>query len=212
MKFETAAIDPELIGQGLRVRDAAHVVRSESGGNNRFVREHDARDRFKIQIALRFFEKDWTSPPILARFYFFEIPVGAFNQSDSESSSARASPVEQIAQIVFGISQISLNDNSNLRPVAKFTFGKERFEKLERRVFVRVTFHVEIHERAEFLRASKNWAQFRPEMRDCVGRIGRIHLRIKRGNFYGKINDRKQLGIFAKRIGPAACFAPKMLE
>src|SRR5436853_517731 len=84
---------------------------------------------------------------------FFEIPVGAFNQSNGEPGSASTSPIEQIAQIVFRIAQISLDYNSHVRPVAKFSFGKERSEKFERRVLVRVTFHIEVYEGAELLRA-----------------------------------------------------------
>src|SRR5882724_4452918 len=49
-------------------------------------------------------------------------------------------------------------------------------------------------------------------MNDRICRVGRIHLRVKRRNFYGKINDREQLRIFAKRICPAAGFATEMLE
>src|SRR6266576_2015757 len=49
-------------------------------------------------------------------------------------------------------------------------------------------------------------------MNDRIRRVGRIHLRIKRRNFYGKINDREQLRVFAKRICPAARFATEMLE
>src|SRR5204863_613682 len=49
-------------------------------------------------------------------------------------------------------------------------------------------------------------------MNDGIRRVGRIHLRIKRRHFYGKINDREQLRVFAKRICPAARFATEMLE
>ena len=46
--------------------------------------------------------------------------------------------------------------------------------------------------------------QLRREMRDRVRRIGRIHLRIERGDFYREIDDRKKFGAVAERIGPAA--------
>src|SRR5437868_13355571 len=49
-------------------------------------------------------------------------------------------------------------------------------------------------------------------MNDRIRRVGWIHLRIKRRNFYGKINDREQLSVFAKWICPAARFATEMLE
>src|SRR5207249_2949000 len=111
----------------------------ERRGNDRFVLEHDPREQFEIQVALWFLEKDRTSPSVLARFYFFKIPIRAFDQSNSESSSARPSPIEQIAQVGFCISEIRLHDNSNVRPVAKFGFAKERREKGEGSIFVRVT-------------------------------------------------------------------------
>src|SRR5437764_5492315 len=49
-------------------------------------------------------------------------------------------------------------------------------------------------------------------MNDRIRRVGWIHLRIKRRNFYGKINEREQLRVFAKWICPAARFATEMLE
>ena len=49
-------------------------------------------------------------------------------------------------------------------------------------------------------------------MSDRVLRVGRIHLRIERGNFHGNVHDREELGVFAERIGPAARFARQILE
>src|SRR5947208_8525783 len=49
-------------------------------------------------------------------------------------------------------------------------------------------------------------------MNDRIRRVSWIHLRIKRRNFYRKINDREQLRVFAKWICPAARFATEMLE
>src|SRR5437764_15274119 len=40
-------------------------------------------------------------------------------------------------------------------------------------------------------------------MTDRIGRIGRVHLRVERGNFYRNVNDRKQLGIFPHWIQPS---------
>ena len=91
-----------------------------------------------------------------------------------------------------------------MRPVAELRLGEERPEKFERGVFVRVTLHVEIDERAEFARAPQDRAQFRREMRDRVLRIGRIHLRIERGDFHRNVDHREELGVLAERIGPAA--------
>src|SRR2546430_12551992 len=59
-------------------------------------------------------------------------------------------------------SQVSLNDDSDVRPIAKFRFGKKRFEKRERGIFVRVTFHVEVHERAE-LRSEEHTSELQSQ-------------------------------------------------
>ena len=99
-----------------------------------------------------------------------------------------------------------------MRPVAKLRLSEKRAKEFERRVFVRVALHVEIDESAELFGAAQDRTQLWNKMRDGVGRIGRIHLRIERGNFYGDIYDGKQLGVFAKRIAPAASFAGEMLE
>ena len=77
---------------------------------------------------------------------------------------------------------------------------------------MRVAFHIEINEGAEFAGATQNCPQLRREMRNGVSRIGRIHLRIERGDFHGEIYDRKKLGIFSERIGPASRFSRKALQ
>ena len=99
-----------------------------------------------------------------------------------------------------------------MRPILELLFGEDRFEKFERRIFVRVTFHVEIDEDAKFSRAAQNRLQLWHEMRNCTGQIGRVHLRIERGNFDGKIHNREELGISAERIRPASCFAREGLQ
>src|SRR5205085_11794677 len=84
LELETAAIDSELIGQRLRVRDAANIVRAERGGNDRLVLEHDPCEHFKIQIAFGLLKEDRTSPTVLPRFCFYEIPRRAFDQTNCE--------------------------------------------------------------------------------------------------------------------------------
>src|SRR5439155_24996279 len=79
-------------------------------------------------------------------------------------------------------------------------------------IFVRVTFHVEIDEGAEFSATAQNRSQLRRKMRNCISGIGRTHLRIERGNFDGKIYDREKLRVPAERICPASCFAREGLQ
>src|SRR5262252_7042253 len=98
--------------------------------------KQNAREGFEIEIALRFLEENRTTPAVLARFYFFEIPISAFDQSNREPRSAFSSPIEQVAQIVFRVAQISLDDNSDVRPVPKLRLAEEHFEQDERRLFV----------------------------------------------------------------------------
>jgi hypothetical protein len=96
LKFEPALIDAELMRVGLRVRNAADVVRTEGRGDDRFVVEEQARANFKVRVALRFLEEDRTAPAILRPFDLFVVPVGAFNQPNSEARSAHPAPVDQI--------------------------------------------------------------------------------------------------------------------
>ena len=124
----------------------------------------------------------------------------------------RPPPFDQVPQIAFGIAQIRLDDDAGVRPIAEFRLGEKRPEKFERRIFVRVTLHVEIDEGADLARAPQDRAQLRGEMRDRVRRIGRIHLRIERGDFYGDIDDRKQFGAVAERIAPVFGLRGEMLE
>ena len=68
-------------------------------------------------------------------------------------------------------------------PVFELFFAENDFEKFESRIFERVTFHVDIDKRAELACASKKRTQLGPEMGNSIGWIGRIDLRIKRGDF-----------------------------
>ena len=77
---------------------------------------------------------------------------------------------------------------------------------------MRITFHVEIDKRAQLACAPQDRSQPRRQMGDGIGWIGRIHLRIKRGDFDGEIYNGKQFRAVAERIGPAAGFAREMLE
>ena len=194
------------------MRDAPNVVRSKRGGNNRFVFKQDSCERLEIDVAFGLLKINRTIPAILARFYCFVIPIRSLHQPHGETRAAFAAPIDQIAQIGFRISQISLDDDPGMWPIFELPFGENLFEKFERRIFVRVTFHVEINEGAEFSGPAQNRSQFRREMRDCIGRIGRVHLRIERGNFDGKIYDREKLRVPSERIGPACCFSCESLQ
>jgi len=71
-------------------------------------------------------------------------------------------------------------------------------KQFESRVFERVTFHVEIDKRAELAcAAGESGTQLGPEMGNSIGRSGRIHLRIQRGDFDRQIYDREKLRVYA---------------
>ena len=183
MKLETAAIDTELIRNRLRVRDAAHIMRTERTSNDRFIFEQQPRERFEIRVALWLLRINRTTPAVLSRFYCFVVPICAFYQPHRETRPACATPLDQIAQIDFGVSQVCLDDNPGVRPIFKFLIGENSFEKLDRNIFVRVAFHVEVDKGAEFSSAAQNRPQLRCQMRNGISRIGRRNLRIERRNF-----------------------------
>src|SRR4029450_1662533 len=79
-------------------------------------------------------------------------------------------------------------------------------------MLVRIAFHVEIDESAQLSRAAQKRPQLRREMGDCIRRIFRTDLRIKRRNFDRNIYNRKKLGVFAQRIGPVSCFTRETLQ
>src|SRR5205807_257943 len=154
LKFEAAGIDSEFVRERLCMRDAPNVVRSKRGGNNRFVFKQDSCERLEIDVAFGLLKINRTIPAILARFYCFVIPIRSLHQPHGETRAAFAAPIDQIAQIGFRISQISLDDDPGMWPIFELPFGENLFEKFERRIFVRVTFHVEINEGADFLCAT----------------------------------------------------------
>ena len=115
-----------------------------------------------------------------------EIPAGRIesNARDFTLRVARSyQKPEDFAQIPLGVVQVRLNDDAGMRPIAKLRLGEKRFEKLERRVFVRVAFHVEINESADLSRAAQKWSQLGREMGNSILWIRRVYLRIERRNF-----------------------------
>src|SRR5436309_7149145 len=125
------------------------VVRTKRGSHDRFVLEQNAAEPFEMRIALGLLQPYRNDPAVLGGLNFFVIPIRAFDQTNRKTRPSLSSPRDQIMQINFGVTQISLNDNAGMRPVAKLRLGKERSKKFEGRVFVRVAFHVEIDESAE---------------------------------------------------------------
>jgi hypothetical protein len=204
LKLEAALIDPELLRVGLRVRDAADVVRPECRGRDRLVLEQNAGADFEVRVALRFLQPDRDTPAVLRRLDLLVIPVSALHESHGETRASLPAPFDQVREVAFRIAQVGLDHDAGVRPVAELRLVEQRPEKFQRRVFVRVALHVEIDEGSDFARAAQDRAQLRREVRDCVLRVCRVHLRIKRGDFYRHVDDREQLGVFAQRIGPAA--------
>jgi len=80
-----------------------------------------------------------------------------------------------------------------MRPILKFFLCENGFEEFKGNIFVRIAFHVEIDEGAKLSRTAQERPQLRREMGDCIRRVVRTYLRIKRRNFDRKIYDRKKL-------------------
>ena len=99
-----------------------------------------------------------------------------------------------------------------MRPISKLLFSENGFEQLESRIFERITFHIEINECTELACAAEERPKLGPKMSNSIGRGGRIHLRIQRGDFDREIYDREKLRIFSRRIGPVSCFARQFVQ
>jgi hypothetical protein len=102
--------------------------------------------RFKIRVALRFLKKHWRTRSVLTRFRCLVIPVCAFYQPDGEPRTAPATPLDQISQVAFGVSQIRLNNNPGIRPILELRLGENGFEQFKSRILEGITLHVEIDE------------------------------------------------------------------
>ena len=137
------------------MRDAAHVVRTEGGRNDRFVFKQDLREPFEIRVALRFLQKHRNIPAVLSGFDFLVVPIGALHQPHGEPRPASAAPIDQIDKVVLGIAEIGLNDDAGVRPIPELLFAEQCFEKLDRCVLVGVTLHVEVHKRAQLAGAGR---------------------------------------------------------
>ncbi len=187
-------------------------MRTEGRGDDVFVLQEDTRAGFEIGVALRLLLPHGHAPAVLCGLDPLVIPIGPFDQAHGETRAAPAAPLDQVAQVALGVAQVGLDDDAGMRPIAELRLGEERFEKLERAVFMRVALHVEIDEGAQLPGAADDRPQLRREVRDRVRRVGRVHLRVERGNFNRHIHYREKLAVAAQRIGPAARFRGQALE
>ena len=177
------------------MRDAAHIVRTERCGHNRFVIEQDPGAAFETGVALRFLEKDRAKPGVLRGDNFLVIPIGAFDEANGETRPAPPAPVDQVAQVALGIAQVSLDDDPDPRPVDELVLGKELLEEIERAVFLGVALHVEIDESADLFRPPENGAELGREMGNRFLGRGRVHLGIESGDLERKIDHWEELGV-----------------
>src|SRR4030095_9557936 len=99
-----------------------------------------------------------------------------------------------------------------MRPILKLFLCKNGFEQFEGGVFVGIAFHVEIDESVQLARATQQRPKLGSKMSNRVRRIGRIKLRIERGNFDRKIYNREKLRIFAQGVAPVSCFAREAFQ
>src|ERR1043166_7763391 len=108
LELTPARRDLQLVRDGLRGGDAAHVVRAECRRNDRMIFQQDAAELFEIGVALGFLLEDGNGPAVARRAQRFVIPVSAFNQAHAEARPARATPLEKIDKIFLGLTQIRL--------------------------------------------------------------------------------------------------------
>src|SRR6185437_7117158 len=90
-----------------------------------------------------------TIPAVLERLRRLVIPICALDQSDCEARASFAAPLDQVAQIGFRISQIRLNNDSDMRPIFELVLRQNSFEQLKSGILVRITLHIEIDKRPE---------------------------------------------------------------
>src|ERR1700749_3071985 len=99
-----------------------------------------------------------------------------------------------------------------MRPIFELRLGQNGFEQLERRIFERITLHVDIDKCPEFARAAKKRPKLGANMGNRIrGRIG-SYWRI-RGRYLDQyIYTGEGSQFFAEWVGPISCFARQFLE
>ncbi len=179
LELEPAFLEAELGRESLGVGNGTDVVGTEGGGDDLLVLEQHAGAGLEAGVAFRFLQEDRAGPAVLSGPDLLVIPVGPLDEANGETRAALAAPGDQVAQVALGVAQVGLDDDAGVRPVAKFVLGEEGAEQLERRVFVRVAFHVEIDKGAEVACAPEEGTKPGSEVRDGVSRVGRVHLGVK---------------------------------
>ena len=170
LELEIPPLDSQALGLRQHMRDAANIVRSESGIDDFFVLEQHQGELLEICVGLGFVRKDGHGPVLLLRDNRLIIPVSAFDEPHRDSAPPHPRPVDNLLQIVSTISQIRLQRQPARRRHGKLFLGEDGFEEAQREILQDIAFHVEVDERAKLSCAAEDGTK--PGRNFVDGRIG----------------------------------------
>src|SRR6516225_4135546 len=99
-----------------------------------------------------------------------------------------------------------------MRPIFELRLRQNGFKQLERRIFERVTLHVDVDKCPELARATEKRSELGANMGNRIRRSIRSYLRIQSRDFDRQIYNREKLRVFSERVGPVPGFARQFLQ
>ena len=176
LQFEGPFGNFQFLGTGQCMSQAAHVVAAECGPQQGVVLQQSFRQAFVavVRLPLLFEDRDW--PVTTGGNHRFVVPIGPFDQAHPDWCSSFAGPFQQPRQISLRISQIGLNDNSDIAHLAEFVFHQGLLEDVEGQVFVRILFHVDMHIGMLLAGLPQQWSQASLHCIGCSGGVSRSEM------------------------------------
>ena len=92
--------------------------------------------------------EDRQRPALLSGEHRLVVPVGALDQADRDRRAAAAGPVDERAQVAFGVAQVGLDDDAGVGEVAELVFVEQLREDGVGQVAVAELLEVEVEEDA----------------------------------------------------------------
>ena len=116
LEFERAGLEAEFVGVGEDDGHGAQVVGAERGMDGRVMVEHSADEAFVVRVGLGLLGEDGAGVAVEAGLDDFVIPVGSFDETDSQRCAALVGKGNEAVEIVVGGFEVGLDDDAEVGP------------------------------------------------------------------------------------------------
>ena len=209
LHFERVLREIELLAQGERVSDGAHIVRAQGEldttlvGPARGRRNESGSHALEARVGLRLAAPDGNGPASLLGDDRLVVPVGALDEAHGHLPASIAGPLDDPASVVVAAAQISLHG----QPRREVDRVAALHEELEGQVLLLEELHVEVDEYVVLRRGLEDRPQRHLEAIDRPLEVDRVGAGVERADLdrhVGALDRAEMIRLQALVLRPAA--------